>query len=148
MAFRAARSSFRCWSIWESASPDGRRLATASWDQTGRLWDAESGKPLAVLQGHTGQVVSVCFSPDGRRLATASGDGTARLWIAQESPEEEAKRLALQHHLWHEQQAADAEKAGQWFAARFHLNQLLKDDPNNAGLLRRRDAAEAHLKRQ
>ncbi len=47
---------------------------------------------------------------------------------------------------WHLAQAADAEADQAWFAARFHLNWLLKDDPNNADLLRRRDEAEAHLK--
>ena len=57
-------------------SPDGRRLATASWDKTARLWDAESDKPLAVLQGHTGKLTSVAFSPDGGRVATASWDKT------------------------------------------------------------------------
>jgi dipeptidyl aminopeptidase/acylaminoacyl peptidase len=61
-------------------SPDGRRLATAGWDGTARLWDVASGESLAVLRGHDGVVAAVAFSPDGRRLATASWDGTARLW--------------------------------------------------------------------
>jgi hypothetical protein len=47
---------------------------------------------------------------------------------------------------WHLVQAANAEADKGWFAARFHLNWLLKDDPNNADLLRRRDEAEGHLK--
>ncbi len=47
---------------------------------------------------------------------------------------------------WHLAQATDAEASGYWFAARFHLNRLLLTDPTNADLLRRRDAAEAHLK--
>jgi WD40 repeat protein len=63
-------------------SPDSRRLAT-SGDQTARVWDAESGKPLAVLHGHSFRVLSVAFSPDGRRLATSSRDKTARLWDAE-----------------------------------------------------------------
>src|SRR5262249_3590169 len=34
-------------------SPDGTRLATASADQTARLWDARTGQELRVLRGHT-----------------------------------------------------------------------------------------------
>src|SRR5262249_42098370 len=51
-------------------SPDGRRLATASYDRTARLWDARTGQELLALKGHTGPVKAVSFSPGGRRLAT------------------------------------------------------------------------------
>ena len=57
------------------------RIITASGDKTARLWDAASGKELAVLRGHEQSVVSAAFSPDGTRIITASGD-TARLWDA------------------------------------------------------------------
>ena len=34
-------------------SPDGKRIVTASSDNTARVWDAESGKPLGEpLKGH------------------------------------------------------------------------------------------------
>ena len=46
-----------------------------------QLWDADSGKELAVLAGHTGQVMNAAFSPDGTRIVTA-GDNTARVWDA------------------------------------------------------------------
>jgi hypothetical protein len=63
-------------------SPDGKRIVTASWDKTARLWDATTGKPVGSLTGHASGVSSAAFSPDGRRIVTASDDNTARLWDA------------------------------------------------------------------
>jgi WD40 repeat protein/serine/threonine protein kinase/TPR repeat protein len=61
-------------------SPDGRRIVTASWDKTARIWDAASGEQLLILSGHTGNVNQAAFSPDGRRVVTASDDQTVRIW--------------------------------------------------------------------
>ncbi len=62
-------------------SPDGATLASASGDDTIRLWDVATGQPRTdPLRGHTDSVVSVAFSPDGATLASASGDDTIRLW--------------------------------------------------------------------
>lgn len=63
-------------------SPDGTRLATASWDKTAKVWDAASGKELLTLTGHMDRVYGIAFSPDGTRLATASQDQTAKIWDA------------------------------------------------------------------
>jgi WD40 repeat protein/serine/threonine protein kinase len=63
-------------------SPDGTQLASASWDQTVKVWDAATGQETRTLKGHTGAVYSVSFSPDGTRLASASGDGTVKVWNA------------------------------------------------------------------
>jgi WD40 repeat protein len=60
-------------------SPDGRKVATASYDNTARLWDVETGKQIQRLE-HDGSVYGVAFSPDGKKLATASSDSSARLW--------------------------------------------------------------------
>jgi WD40 repeat protein len=61
-------------------SPDGKILAAGSWDNTVRLWDVNTWKELATLEGHELEVFSVAFSPDGKILATGSKDTTIRLW--------------------------------------------------------------------
>jgi WD40 repeat protein len=63
-------------------SPDDETLASASGDQTLKLWDAKTGTQLAVLSGHSGGVTTCAFSPDGKRLASASLDHTIRVWDA------------------------------------------------------------------
>ena len=61
-------------------SPDGKTLATGSWDNTIKLWDIASGKVKTTLQAHQDIVSSVAFSPDGKTLATGSDDKTIKLW--------------------------------------------------------------------
>jgi WD40 repeat protein len=54
-----------------SVSPDGRQLATSSWDRTVRLWDISAGRELSVLPEQPATVFAVAFSPAGSLLATA-----------------------------------------------------------------------------
>ncbi len=63
-------------------SPDGKRLASASGDETVKVWDAGTGQETLTLKGHGGRVRSVVFSPDGQRLASASEDATVKVWDA------------------------------------------------------------------
>ncbi|KAL9081420.1 MAG: hypothetical protein Q9159_007325 [Coniocarpon cinnabarinum] len=60
-------------------SPDGKQLASASSDNTIRLWDAATGQAQETLTGHLDWVCVVAFSPDGKQLASGS-NGTIRLW--------------------------------------------------------------------
>lgn len=66
-------------------SVSGRELATASNDNTARIWrvnrDAGDGPSREITRmSHGGEGMSVDFSADEKYLATASEDGTAGLW--------------------------------------------------------------------
>jgi WD40 repeat protein len=89
------------WSVWETndthllirsfaahkdaiysmaLSPDDKILATGSYDQKIKLWDADTGKELKTLSGHNGCIFGLTFRPDGKILASASADRTVKLW--------------------------------------------------------------------
>jgi RNA polymerase sigma factor (sigma-70 family) len=61
-------------------SPDGKLLASGSYDTTVWLWDVAARKAARVLTGHESSVKSVVFSPDGKTLASAGDDRSIRLW--------------------------------------------------------------------
>ena len=81
-------SSAPIMSILYSAqfSPDGKRILTASADDTACVWDAQNGQLLIGPLEHSGGAmpapVSARFSPDGTRILTASADA-ALVWDAQ-----------------------------------------------------------------
>jgi cytochrome c len=62
-----------------AVSPDGKTLASASWDHTARLWPLAGGEPR-VLEGNAQNVNGVAFTPDGRALVTAGYDATLRIF--------------------------------------------------------------------
>lgn len=61
-------------------SPDGKMIASASADNTIKIWDSGDGHWIKTLEGHTDSVYRVRFSPDGNTLASASADKTIKLW--------------------------------------------------------------------
>jgi WD40 repeat protein len=66
-----------------AVSPDGRSVATGSFDKTIKLWDLAAGKEARALggkNGHQNQVLSVAFSPSGDLLASGGSDNVVKLW--------------------------------------------------------------------
>jgi WD40 repeat protein len=62
-------------------SPDGKWIITAGeGEHPVQLWDAQSGKTVGSLDGHTDSVLRAVFGPDGKLAATANGDGSASIW--------------------------------------------------------------------
>jgi WD40 repeat protein len=81
--------------VWQARfSPDGTRIASASLDQTVKLWDGFTGKLQGNLTGHRGWVRVCRFSPDGNRLVSGSRDRTVKLW----DPESGAEVNTLKGH--------------------------------------------------
>jgi hypothetical protein len=74
--FRGHKDALLCAKL----SPDGKLLATGSYDQTIILWNVDTGKQVATLEGHNGAVFELAFHPRGHILASASGDRTVKLW--------------------------------------------------------------------
>ena len=65
-------------------SPNGSRIVTGSWDNTARIWDAQTGKAISKLTGgHTGYINAVRYSPDGSTILSVADDATAKLWDAE-----------------------------------------------------------------
>lgn len=62
-----------------SFSRDGQRLASASYDQTVRLWDVATGVQAAMLIRSPESAYDVHFCPDGTRLCASFVDGTVRI---------------------------------------------------------------------
>jgi hypothetical protein len=63
-----------------AVTPDGRRVVSASEDSTLKVWDLETGRPLATLEGHARGVTACAVTPDGQRVVSASLDSTLKVW--------------------------------------------------------------------
>src|SRR5262249_48669344 len=57
-------------------SPDGRQIASASPQDSVRVWETATGRLLRVFP----EAWSVAFSPDGKWLATGNSKETVQVW--------------------------------------------------------------------
>ncbi|MEZ4662531.1 MAG: NB-ARC domain-containing protein [Caldilineaceae bacterium] len=61
-------------------SPNGALLASGGNDGAVYLWDAQTGRLVQVLKGHTQRISCLSFTPDGALIVSGSYDETIRLW--------------------------------------------------------------------
>jgi WD40 repeat protein len=61
-------------------TPDGRFLASASNDQSVRIWDVVGRRQISVMSEATGPVNAIAIFESGRRLAAGGNDGVLRVY--------------------------------------------------------------------
>uniref|UniRef100_A0A0E0E9N6 Probable cytosolic iron-sulfur protein assembly protein CIAO1 homolog n=1 Tax=Oryza meridionalis TaxID=40149 RepID=A0A0E0E9N6_9ORYZ len=106
---RAADGAWQCSDVLEDThnrtvrscawSPDGKLLATASFDSTTAIWEYSGGdfECVATLEGHENEVKSVSWSASGSLLATCSRDKSVWIWEMQPGNEYECVSVQQGH---------------------------------------------------
>jgi hypothetical protein len=119
----------------------GQRLFTTDSSGVVLVWDPRTGERLAFEKVPATSSGQGAPSPDGKLLALGQANGSIDL--VEVHPPSEAEVLYRRWKMafdpvWQEQEAARHEKAEHWFAAAFHLRQLLPHKPRDPEKLRER----------
>ena len=63
-------------------SSDNSKIVSASWDDTIKVWELNTGRLLNTLEGHSSAVYSVAISSDNSKIVSGSGrwDKTIKVW--------------------------------------------------------------------
>jgi WD40 repeat protein/tRNA A-37 threonylcarbamoyl transferase component Bud32 len=128
-------------------SPDGSRIVEGSYEEV-KLYDARTGQEVLTFK-MGGSNWPPKFSPDGTRLAIVGQDGVVRLVVAPADlgawHVERSQALVLSLPVWYRERADESERAGDSYAAAFHLQSLCDIEPTEPTHFLRRAIALARL---
>lgn len=68
------------WVKLVAFSPDGKLIASASFDGIIKFWSVATGECVKTWQGHQTTVTTITFSPNNHLLASSSYDQTVKVW--------------------------------------------------------------------
>lgn len=130
-----------------SFTQDGRILFTASADGTTRLWDfTPDARPIDDI-APLAQLLSGRRLDNTGSLVPVSATKLAENWetLRQKYPQQFSIKPE-EIVAWHSEEADLCEQTQSWFAALFHLNWLVEQNPKDNELKKRRDSAQAKLR--
>ncbi|KAK9362840.1 WD40-repeat-containing domain protein [Lipomyces starkeyi] len=67
--------------MWANVSPDGKIVASVSWDQTVKLWDTSTGRLIHDIGPTGGQNWAGVFSPDSKYIAFSRGNPSTIVYV-------------------------------------------------------------------
>jgi WD40 repeat protein len=111
-------------------SPDGRRLVCADKEGKASSWDTRTGQPIVPCTDPPPLSGLTAVSPDGALRVTMTGKTISVVRTDDSAPSSDLVFLSqlndpIRRLRWHRNEADAAERGSEWFAAAFHLRQLI-----------------------